>query len=173
MHTNTQEHASIRVISLDPGYDRLGIAVIERKIGEKEKVIFSDCIQTSKDDSFISRLAQVVDAFKKAILAYTPKYFAIETLFFSSNQKTAMRVAEVRGALLYCAKDSGLQILEINPMQIKQSITGDGRSDKAQMIKMIQLITGLQKKAKDDEYDAIATGLAFFALFREGYTQLN
>jgi len=173
MHPTQKDNASLRVISVDPGYDRLGIAVIERKPGEKEKVLFSDCIQTSKEDSFITRLTQVVCAFKETINNYSPQFFAIETLFFSSNQKTAMRVAEVRGALLFCAKDCGLGIFEINPLQIKQSITGDGKSDKAQMIKMIQLITGLQKKAKDDEYDAIATGLAFFALYRNGYTQLD
>ncbi len=165
--------SSIRVISVDPGYDRLGLAVIERKAGEKEKLLFSDCCQTSTDDSFVVRLHQVISFFKEKIREYSPEFFAVETLFFSSNQKTAMRVAEVRGALLFAAKDAGLKIMEINPMQIKLSVTGDGKSDKDQVIKMIRLITGLAKKARDDEYDAIATGIAFHALYRPSITKLD
>lgn len=164
---------TIRVISVDPGYDRLGIAVIEKKPGSKERLIFSDCCQTSPKESFVMRLTQVISLFKEKIAEYKPNFFAVETLFFSSNTSTAMRVAEVRGALLFIAKEAGLAIMEINPMQIKLAVTGDGKSDKAQMIKMIQLITGLQKKAKDDEYDAIATGVAFHALYRPSITQLD
>lgn len=84
-----------------------------------------------------------------------------------------MRVAEVRGALLFAARSARLQIMEINPMQIKLAVTGDGKSDKAQMIKMIQLITGINKKARDDEYDAISTAVAFHALYRPGITKLD
>ncbi len=163
----------IRVVSVDPGYDRLGLAVIERKVGGKERLVFSDCCQTSADDSFVIRLHQVISFFKESIARFKPQFFAVETLFFSSNQKTAMRVAEVRGALLFAAKEAGLMIMEINPMQIKLAVTGDGKSDKAQVIKMIQLITGLAKKAKDDEYDAIAAGIAFHALYRPSVTKLD
>jgi crossover junction endodeoxyribonuclease RuvC len=158
----------IRVISVDPGYDRLGIAVIEKKTGGKEKLLYSDCCQTSAADPFVDRLLEVISLFKKKIQEFSPDFFAVETLFFSTNVKTAMRVAEVRGALLFVAKEAGLGIMEINPMQIKLAVTGDGKSDKAQMIKMIRLITGMDKKAKDDEYDAIAAGIAFHAMYRPG-----
>jgi crossover junction endodeoxyribonuclease RuvC len=164
---------TIRVIAVDPGYDRLGLAVLERRIGEKEKLLFSDCCQTSADDSFVMRMHQVISFFKDKVKEYKPEFFAVETLFFSSNQKTAMRVAEVRGALLFAAKDTNLRIMEINPMQIKLAVTGDGKSDKSQMIKMIQLITGITKKARDDEYDAISAGIAFLALYRPSITKLD
>ena len=167
------EAKDIVVISVDPGYDRLGIAVLEKKVGQKEKLLFSDCIETSPKDEFINRLVIVINSFKDCISKYRPGYFAVETLFFSTNQKTAMRVAEVRGALLFTVKNLGLSIMEINPMQIKLAVTGDGKSDKAQMIKMIQLIIGMNKKARDDEYDAIATGIAFLSMYRPGYTQLS
>lgn len=168
----TPEEKEIVVIAVDPGYDRFGIAVFSRKVGQKEKLLYSNCVETDKKLEFVDRLFTVVSEFKKTIEIYSPKYFAVETLFFSSNQKTAMRVAEVRGAVLFAAKSHNLQTLEINPMQIKLAVTGDGKSDKSQVIKMIGLITGMNKKAKDDEYDAIATGIAFLALFRPGYTQL-
>ena len=163
----------ITVIAVDPGYDRFGISIFKRSVGQKEKLIFSDCIETDAKEEFVNRLFQVITSFKSVIQMFQPEFFAVETLFFSSNQKTAMRVAEVRGALLFTAKELNLKIMEINPMQIKLAVTGDGKSDKAQMIKMIQLITGIKKKARDDEYDAIATGIAFLSLYRPGYTQLT
>ncbi len=160
------------VIAVDPGYDRFGIAILKKDAQGKDKLIYSDFVQTNAKDEFVSRLLQVITELKKQIKIHKPKFLAIETLFFSNNQKTAMRVAEVRGAVLLTAKEADLQIMEIHPLQIKQAITGDGKSDKAQIIKMIKLLTGLQKKTKDDEYDAIAVGLAFLAIYRPGYSQL-
>lgn len=164
---------SIRVIAIDPGYDRCGIAVLEKKTGQKEKLLISLCEQTETKQTFSERLFQVVSKIDALISEYTPGYIAIENLFFSNNKTTAMHVAEVRGAIIYVAKKHQLNIKELNPNEIKVAVTGDGRSSKQQMTKMIQLITGYTEKAKDDEYDAIAVGIAFLALFRPGMTGLN
>ena len=77
-----------------------------------------------------------------------------------------MRVAETRGAIIYIAKKNNLIIKEINPMEIKLSVTGDGRSDKHQITKMVKLILKIDKKTTDDEYDAIACGLACAAFLK-------
>ena len=76
-----------------------------------------------------------------------------------------MRVAEVRGALIYIASANNLKVAEMTPLQIKLAVTGDGKSSKDQMMKMVDmLIKTNRSKMLDDEYDAIACGLAFFAL---------
>ena len=78
-----------------------------------------------------------------------------------------MRVAEVRGAIIYICKNNGLFVKEFTPLQIKLSVTGNGKSTKEQVIKMVNmLITGRKDIKLDDEYDAIAAGLAFFATNR-------
>ncbi len=160
------------VIAIDPGYDRFGIAILKKDAQGKDHLLYSDFVQTNAKDEFVPRLLQVITEFKKQVKVHKPEFLAIETLYFSNNKTTAMRIAEVRGAVLLAAKEAGLMIMEIHPLQIKQAITGDGKSDKAQIIKMIKLLTGLQKKTKDDEYDAIAVGLAFLAIYRKGYSQL-
>ena len=43
---------SIRVLALDPGYDRLGVAVLERQEG-KEVLLFSTCIVTNRNDALV------------------------------------------------------------------------------------------------------------------------
>lgn len=167
------EPKTIRVIAVDPGYDRFGVAIMEKVPDSKEKLIFSDCKETSPKESFLTRLEQVISFFQETIKKFSPDFFAIETLFFSANKTTAMHIAEVRGALLITARQAGLKVMELNPMQIKLAVTGDGKSDKSQMIKMVQLITGIQKKARDDEYDAISAAIAFHALYRPGVSALD
>ena len=78
-----------------------------------------------------------------------------------------MRVAEVRGAILYQARLSGLEIHEYTPLQIKVATTGYGKATKDQVMNMVRkLILGAEKITQDDEMDAIAIGLTYFAYYR-------
>jgi crossover junction endodeoxyribonuclease RuvC len=155
----------MRAIAIDPGYDRCGIAVIERLPGDRrERVIFSECVQTSKKSTQAERLGQVGSAIAAAIEAHAPDVFAIETLFFSANRTTGIKVAEARGTALYVASKAGLRIVELSPQQVKVAVTGDGRSDKAGVMKMIPRLVAIDKAIEhDDEYDAIAIGIACLA----------
>jgi crossover junction endodeoxyribonuclease RuvC len=154
----------MRILAIDPGYDRLGVAIIDKVKGSKEELVFSDCIETDKETEYEERLATVGDAISTLLEEYKPDVLALETLFFSKNQTTAFKVAQVRGAALYLAQKNGLSIKEYNPQSIKVAVTGYGKSDKKQMIFMTEklLPTG-KKKALDDEYDAIAIGLTCIA----------
>lgn len=155
----------MRVLAIDPGYERLGIAVVDKTTTNKDDLVYSNCLRTSPKESFEQRLLVIGKEIEKVIAEYSPQALAIENLFLSNNQKTAMRVAEVRGAILYLAVKNGLTISEMTPLQIKLAVTGDGKSSKAQMMKMVNLLIKTTKKDMlDDEYDAIAAGIAFIAL---------
>lgn len=157
----------MRILSIDPGYERLGVAILDKEKGKKEVLVFSDCIKTSAKDIFEDRLTQIGLQVEQLIQEYKPEALSIENLFISNNQKTAMRVAEVRGTLIYICRKNGLQIKEFTPLQVKLSVTGDGKSSKDQMIKMVKLLVkDVKSGALDDEYDAIAVGLAYFAYSR-------
>ena len=104
---------------------------------------------------------------KELIAEYGPEHLAIEKLFFNTNQKTAMHVAEVRGIIMFAAYEAGLVVHEFTPLQIKTAVAGYGRADKQQVIDMTtKLIKIPASKRHDDEYDAIACGLTFFAHYR-------
>lgn len=157
----------MRILSIDPGYERLGVAILDKERGQKETLVFSDCIKTSAKDIFEDRLTQIGLRIEELINEYKPEALSIENLFISNNQKTAMRVAEVRGTLIYICRKNNLTIKEFTPLQVKLSVTGDGKSSKDQVIKMVKLlIKGVKNNALDDEYDAIAVGLAYFAYSR-------
>lgn len=155
----------MRIISIDPGYERLGIAVIE-KTG-KETLIFSECFKTKATLPFVDRLELIGLEVARVIEEFSPQALAIENLFIETNQKTAMRVAEARGAILYQARILGLEIYEYTPLQIKVATTGYGKATKEQVMTMVKkLILGAESIKQDDEIDAIAIGLTHFAYVR-------
>lgn len=153
----------MRVIAIDPGYDRLGVAVMEYQNGS-EHLLFSTCIESDKNHTLPDRIHSVGDAFLRIIEEYAPDTLAVETLFFNKNVKTAIGVAEARGAFIYIAKSAGCVVHEFSPQAIKTAVTGYGKSDKAAVIAMVcRLVKGVPRKALDDEYDAIAAAVACLA----------
>lgn len=155
----------MRILGIDPGYERLGIAILEKNKGDqKEKVIFSECFKTSAKLEFSERLNLIGEEVKKIIKEYKPEILSIETLFLNTNHKTVMHVAEARGVVVYEAAQAGLKIFEASPPQIKIATTGYGKSDKAQIIKMVKILVKIDaSKKSDDELDAIAIALTAFA----------
>lgn len=153
----------MRIIALDPGYDRLGVAVMERENG-KDILLFSTCIVTDKTTALDARIFTAGTELTKIIEAHSPQVLALETLFFNKNVKTAIGVAEMRGVCLYIAHSFGCAIKEYSPQQIKVAVTGYGNSDKTAVTAMVQrLVTNVPQTALDDEYDAIATGITCLA----------
>ncbi|MBC7982007.1 crossover junction endodeoxyribonuclease RuvC [Candidatus Parcubacteria bacterium] len=158
------------ILSIDPGYERLGVCVLRKDlITKKINILHSECFKTSKELSFYDRLLNIGKHVENMIETYKPEDLAIENLFMTNNQKTALKVSETRGVLLYVAKKASLNVFEYTPLQIKSAITGSGRSDKQAVQKMLLLLLPELKiisKKIDDEYDAIACGLTHFAFER-------
>ncbi|MDB5187874.1 MAG: ruvC [Candidatus Kaiserbacteria bacterium] len=154
----------MKVLAIDPGYGRCGIAVVEKNGGDRERVIYSNCIETSSKDAFPERLAAIVTECLHIFEEYGPDTFAIEKLFFTNNQKTAMQVAEVRGALIALAATRDIPVSEYTPMQVKSATAGWGGADKQQIIQTVRMLVHIEKEIKhDDEYDAIAIGITHLA----------
>src|SRR3989344_613736 len=158
----------MKILGIDPGYERLGIAILEKSQSDKkEKVIFSECFKTSAKLEFADRLFLIGEEVRKIIKKYKPEVLAIETLFLNTNHKTVMRVAEARGVVIYEAARAGLKIFEASPPQIKIATTGYGHADKNQIIKMVKILVDIdESKKSDDELDAIAIALTAFAHLR-------
>ena len=166
----------MRILGIDPGYERLGIAILEKNKQSKEKVLFSECFKTSAKLEFNERLLLIGEEVRKVIKKYQPEVLAIETLFLNTNHKTVMRVAEARGVVIYEAARAHLKIFEASPPQIKIATTGYGKANKEQVMKMVHLLVdenpvrgceGSQRPSAsngtDDELDAIAITLTAFA----------
>ena len=148
-----------RILGVDPGYGRIGIAILE-KINDKENLIHSECFETDNKLPHQQRLVLLSNRIGEIIEQFQPKRLAIETLLFSKNAKTALKVAESRGVIIVEAAKRGLLVSEFNPNSIKLAVTGYGKSDKKQIIGMINRIFNIKHRIDfDDEYDAISVAL--------------
>ena len=154
----------MRILAIDPGFDRMGIAVLEGD-PSKPQLVWSDCVTPPKGTT-AERLAVISRAVSSAIGAHAPDALALETLFFSTNVKTAIGVAEARGAVLAAAGLAGLAVIECSPQTVKLAVTGHGAADKASIARMVPKLVALPPKPKrlDDELDAIALGIAALSL---------
>lgn len=153
----------MNILGIDPGYDRIGFAVLEKEHG-REKIIFSECFQTNRNLSIHERIFQTTERCKQIISTYTIDEMALEKVYINHNKKTVLAISEVRGALVNTALSCNIAIDEYTPLQIKQAVTGYGKSDKKQVAFMVQKIITLENRSYiDDEIDAIAVALTHSA----------
>ena len=147
------------ILGIDPGYAIVGYGVLEYN-GNKFKVIEYGAITTDASMEMFDRLKSIHDDLNKIIERVKPDFMAIEELFFNSNQKTAINVAQARGVLLHSALNHGVEVFEYTPLQVKQAVAGYGRADKNQVQHMVKLLLGLEKVPKpDDTADAVAIAI--------------
>ena len=150
---------SLRVLGIDPGFDRCGFGVVDMR-GSEGAWIHHSCLQTKSTDTFEYRLQQLRDAVSAVINEFKPHGVAIEQLFFSNNAKTAIKVGMARGVIFLAVADLKMPIVELTPNQVKQGLAGWGGADKKQMQSMVARFLKLKEVPKpDDAADALAIAL--------------
>ena len=147
------------ILGIDPGLATVGYGVIEHEKG-KFRTIATGAIETPAGIDVELRLKMIYDDMGELIDTYHPAEMAVEELFFNTNQKTAIGVAEARGVILLSAVKKGITIAEYTPLQVKQSVVGYGRAEKQQVQEMVKIILKLPKVPKpDDAADALALAI--------------
>ncbi len=146
----------MRIIGIDPGYAIVGFGVIEY-----DHRIFSvtdyGAVTTKAGVDLNTRLLEIYNDLCVLLDRYKPDAMAVERLYFTSNQKTAIAVAEARGVTLLAARQRNIEIYEYTPLQVKSSVTGYGKAVKKQVQEMTKNILKLPEIPKpDDTADALA-----------------
>jgi len=144
------------ILGIDPGYGRLGYAVLEKK-DRSEKLLYYSCVNTNPKNKYEERILEITNEIEKTIKKYKPNILAIEKLFFTTNQKTALRVSEIKGIVTFLAIKAGLKVSEYTPLEVKVAVCGYGKASKEQVQRMVNLLVKLERTPKyDDTTDAIA-----------------
>lgn len=147
------------IMGIDPGYQRVGWAVIKNNKGINEVKDFG-CLETSKLDSPENRLLKIYKKISGLFKKYSPETLAVEELFFATNAKTAIGVGQARGAILVAAALKKIPVVSYTPLVVKQTISGSGTADKMQIQKMVMRLLKLTELPKpDDAADALAIAL--------------
>ena len=147
-------------LGIDPGSAICGYGFVEAIGGQVVAKNFG-VITTSPKARMQDRLLKIHTELDALIKAFEPQIMGIEKLFFGKNATTAIPVGQARGVVLLCAAQNNLDIIEITPNEVKQSVTGYGGADKAQVIYMVTKLLNLPAPPKpDDTADALAIAIA-------------
>lgn len=151
--------AGMVVLGIDPGYAIVGYGVITYQ-GSTYRALGCGAITTDADTPFEERLQIIFENMNDLIAKVKPQAIAVEKLYFQTNQKTAIMVAEARGVILLSAKLAGIPVYEYTPLQVKTAVTGYGKAKKPQVMEMTKRLLNLQKMPRyDDTADALAIAI--------------
>jgi crossover junction endodeoxyribonuclease RuvC len=147
------------IMGIDPGIATVGFGVISLQKSRTEAIQYG-VITTEAGRKLPERLFQIYNDMMRLIDVFAPDAVVVEDLYFNTNVKTAMSVAQGRGVILLAAQKSGVETFECTPLQVKQAVTGYGRAGKKQVADMTRRLLNMEEEAKpDDAADALAIAL--------------
>ncbi len=147
------------ILGIDPGYAIIGYGVVKYENYKFTPLEYGAVTTPAKTD-FSDRLCMIFDGITSIIEKHNPDAMAIEKLFFNTNTTTAIDVAQARGVIMLAARQKKLPAFEYTPLQVKQSVTGYGRAQKAQVMEMTRQMLSLKSVPKpDDTADALALAI--------------
>ncbi|OLR94872.1 crossover junction endodeoxyribonuclease RuvC [Actinokineospora bangkokensis] len=150
----------MRVLGVDPGLTRLGIAVVDGGLGRAVRAVAVDVIRTPADDELATRLLKVADGVEAWLDRHRPDVVAIERVFSQHNVRTAMGTAQAAGVVALAAARRDLPVMFHTPSEVKAAVTGSGRADKAQVTTMVTRLLRLTEAPKPaDAADALALAI--------------
>jgi crossover junction endodeoxyribonuclease RuvC len=147
-----------RILGIDPGSHRLGIACVE-KTGSKYHLVFAETIEAPAKESLYPRLQVISERLESLLDALNPQEIAVEDLFHARNARSAFHLGMARGVAIGACLKRKMKIFEYAPAQVKAVVAGYGRADKAQIKKMVELTLGCKLVLGHDATDAIAVAI--------------
>lgn len=149
----------VRIIGIDPGYAIVGWGILDYD-GYRFEPVEYGAVLTDAGTEFGRRLEIIWDGISAVVERHRPSAMAVERLFFTTNQKTAIDVAQARGVVMLCAVKHGVETSEYTPLQVKQAVVGYGKAEKNQVMQMVKTMLKLDKVPKpDDVADALAVAI--------------
>jgi crossover junction endodeoxyribonuclease RuvC len=149
----------VRVFGIDPGSERTGYGCVESH-GSRHRMIVCGAVTSSSLTPFPERLRVIHAGLTTLIEECRPHVVAIESLFFATNVRSALKLGHARGVAMLAAVEAGLPIVEYTPAEIKRAVVGYGRAEKHQVQQMVKLVLGLSSPpAPHDAADALAVAI--------------
>lgn len=150
----------MRVLGIDPGLTRCGVAVVDGSPGRHVEALHIGVITTEPTAELAHRLTLLHSELTRIIDRFEPDFISIERVFSQLNVRSAMSTAQAAGIGLLLAGQRGIEVAMYTPTEVKAAVTGNGRSDKAQVTAMVTRIARLTSPPKPaDAADALAIAI--------------
>jgi crossover junction endodeoxyribonuclease RuvC len=156
----------VRIIGIDPGNAATGFGVVERL--DTLAYVGAGTVRGRGIPQRPRRLAAIYQQLLGILDRYTPNAMSLERGFVAMNVQSAFALGEARAAAMLAASHRGLDVFEYTPTDVKLTVAGYGRADKAQVKLMVRrtLMLKQDRALSDDATDALAIALCH--LFRRG-----
>src|SRR3954466_12163260 len=153
----------MRILGVDPGSRLTGYGCVDL-VGNQLRHVAHGTLRLSNTGGkavipLEERLLSIYEGLTRVILGHRPKGLSIEKVFFAKNAVSALKLGQARGAAILTARIHGLEIAEYSPSEVKQTVVGHGQADKAQVARMVQLLTGQGDFATSDASDGLALAI--------------
>ena len=148
----------MKILGIDPGSRNLGYCILEIK-GVKTSLIEAGLLKL-KSSILQEQIIELSAGIDLIFNGHEIDEVAIEDIFFAFNPKTVLKLAQFRGALsLKILQEKGY-FYEYTPLQVKKSVTGNGKATKEQVAFMVKKLLKIQKDIKPlDITDAMAIAI--------------
>lgn len=157
----------MRVLGVDPGLTRCGVGIVEGVVGSPISLVGVGVILTPAEAALDQRLLDLDQQLSEWINVWKPDVIAVERVFSQHNVRTVMGTGQAAGIALLLAAKAGIPVMMHTPSEVKASVTGSGRANKAQVALMVQKILNLETIPRPvDVTDALA--LAICHIWRGG-----
>jgi crossover junction endodeoxyribonuclease RuvC len=157
----------MRVLGVDPGLTRCGLGVVEGVSGRPLTMVSTGIARSSSDAAIGLRLLAIEQQVEEWLTTYRPDAVAVERVFSQHNVTTVMGTAQAGAVAIVCAARRGIPVALHTPTEVKASVTGSGRADKAQVTAMVVRLLRLPDPPRPaDAADALA--LAICHIWRGG-----
>lgn len=148
----------MRVLGIDPGTIRMGVAVVDSE-GSRTQCVTYESVQVSKNLTLPDRLKEIHDSVRGFIERYTPDLLALENVFFDKDVRALVKIGEARASVMLAAAEKKVPVVEYPPARVKQAISGNGRASKVQVQQMVKHLFHLKTAPPSDAADALAVAL--------------
>ena len=147
----------MRILGIDPGSRITGFGLIDNQT-DRIEYVYSGAVKVV-GEGLPQRLGYIFTALEEIIRQYQPEQMSIENVFMSKNAASALKLGQARGAAICAGYQSGLEIAEYAPREIKQSIVGSGAASKDQVKHMVKRLLGIRQELQEDEADGLAIAI--------------
>jgi len=156
----------LRILGIDPGSHVTGYGIIEKEGNYLRHVLHGE-IKSKKDSQLSAMLISIYQQLSSVITQTAPQAIALENIFYGKNVRSLIKQAQVRGVVIFSGADSGLNIYEYSPLEVKKAVVGYGRAEKRQVQVMVKAILKLPALPPADAADALATAICHANFLKE------
>jgi crossover junction endodeoxyribonuclease RuvC len=151
----------MRIIGIDPGINKTGYGIIDYHANCFKTVEYG-CIVPLNSTTFQEKMLSICKQVEKILIAHNPNIAIVEDIFYAVNAQTALKLGQIRGALMMTISSQNISIAELTPLEIKKGMTGYGRAEKNQVAEMVRIVLGLaETPIQPDTTDALAAAIVY------------